>query len=248
MNNASSRSPGRDRRFRERHRLLTIGRHPGLSLCSHVRAGEQRRPWWARFGGGAPTLPPPAPATRVPAPGSVEASVQPCTRFGTGHGWWVWLRHARRPQAPLRGHRTVGDHGAGGVTVTARVCSGFASMAEVGARCPTFLEQARSWPCSFRRRLAERLRPIGEETRRPLAATRGRERSRALFVGGRHSSSARSRSPFTRQARKGGVGLGGGCRRKASHRRDTRSARGSLGTRPSGRERRSGGRSAGRSG
>lgn len=194
------------------------------------------------------TLHQPEPRRGCPCLDPFGASVQPCTRFGTGHGWWVWLRHARRPQAPLRGHRTVGDHGAGGVTVTARVCSGFASMAEVGARCPTFLEQARSWPCSFRRRLAERLRPIGEETRRPLAATRGRERSRALFVGGRHSSSARSRSPFTRQARKGGVGLGGGCRRKASHRRDTRSARGSLGTRPSGRERRSGGRSAGRSG
>jgi hypothetical protein len=109
------------------------------------------------------------------------------------------------------------QHGAGGVTVTTRVCSGFASMAEVGARCPAFEEQVRSWPCSFRGRLAERLRPIGERHGGP---SRQREGGSALGRSSPVEGTPRPQAHARRSRGKHGKaawGLGGGPRRKAGH-------------------------------
>jgi hypothetical protein len=162
MNNASSRSSGRGRRRQRWHRFLTIGRHPGLSPCSNVRAGEQRRPWWLRPAAALQRSLRPGVATRVPVPGSFGASVQPCTRSEDGCGWWVWLRPHPPPAGLEKGPPLRGQPRRGRGDGHQRVCSGFASIAEVGAQCPVSEDWARSWPYSLGGHLAERLRPIGE--------------------------------------------------------------------------------------
>jgi hypothetical protein len=189
---------------------------PGLSHCSHVRADGQRRPRWARSAAVLQHSLWAASATRVPVPGS---SRPPCSHarasgLGAAFGCGSATLGARRLGFP--GHRPVGNHGAGGVTVTTRVCSGFASMAEVGAQCPVSEEKARSWPCSLRGRLAER--PLGQSAKRHGGSrghTREQERFRALLGGGRHSSFARSCSPFTRWVGNAAWALGDGLSLKS---------------------------------
>lgn len=187
-------------------------------------------------------------ATRVPVPGSIGASVQPCTRFGTGYGGWVWLRPCLPPAGSNSGATapwaTTGGRGDGSPRGCARVSRRLQRSAR-RVRCPT-RERGRG---RARSEAPSREAPANRRTGTAArAATQEQERSRVLFVVGRCSSSASSRSPFTRWAGKAAWDLRGGCRKKAGHRGGTRNARGSSGGRPSGRERRSGERAAGRSG
>jgi hypothetical protein len=187
-------------------------------------------------------------ATRVPVPGSIGASVQPCTRFGSGYGGWVWLRPCSppagsNPEPPLRGQPRRG-RGDGSPRGCARVSRRLQRSAR-RVRCPKS-ERGRG---RARSETPSRAAPAGRRNGTAArAATQERERSRALFVVGRCSSCAGSCSPFTRWAGKAAWGLRAGCRKKAGQRGGTRNARGSSGGRPSGRERRSGERAAGRSG
>jgi hypothetical protein len=137
-------------------------------------------------------------ATRVPVTGSIGASVQPCTRFGTGYGGWVWLRpHSppagSNPEPLLRGQprRGRGDgHYAGvlGFRVdcrSRRVVSDVRRESAVVAVPPP-------------RQLAERLRSIGEQARRLV---RQRRSGSAL---GRSSSSEGAPRPQARAPRSRG--------------------------------------------
>lgn len=178
----------------------------------------------------------------------IGASVQPCTCFGTGRGWWVWLCHARRPQAPISGppHRGQprrgrgNDHHAGvlGFRVDGRSRRAVSGVRGKGAVVAVLAP----------RRLAERPWSIGEETPR-LLRQRG---SRSAF--GHSSSVEGTPRPQTRAHRsRGGPGKRRGlsvvvCRCKAGPHGETRSARGSVRTRHSEREQRSGMRRPGRSG
>jgi hypothetical protein len=172
--------------------------------------------------------------------------VQPCTRSGDGHGWRVWLRPRSPPAGLARGRRSVGNHGAGGVTSrhvgvlgfrvdckSRRAVFGFrgkgAVVAVLDPRSPS--------------RAASANRRNGTVAR---AATRGRERSSsalrrwkvllvqevvlAVHAAGRSNGVG---PPWLTVAAKP-VCQGG-----------TRSIRGSSVGRPSGRECRSGGRHRG---
>ena len=130
---------------------------PGQQRCSNTRCQPG-----SRRGCPCPDLSgPPCSHARASGPGTAG-----------GHGSGL----ARRPQAPFRGHRAVGNRDAGGVTVTTRVCSGFASIAEVGAQCPVpKRERGRG---RARSEAPSRAAPVDRRTGTAArAATRERERS-----------------------------------------------------------------------
>jgi hypothetical protein len=151
------------------------------------------------------------------------------------------------PAGSIRGHCALGNQAQAGrrsprgcARVSRRLQKSARSARCSGSKC------GRGRACSKApSRAAYANRRIGTAAR---TETRERGRSRALFVVGRCSSSASTRSPFTRWAGRAAWGLRGGCRCKAGQRGGTRSARSSSGGRPSGRERRGGDRAAGRSG
>jgi hypothetical protein len=235
--------------FRQRRRLLTIGRHSGLSLCSHVRAREQRRPWWVRLRSGAPTL-----AARRARDEGARARIRRGLRAAM-HALRDWARlvgvalpcslpAGSGSGPPLRGQprRGRGDgHHAGvlGFRVDGRSRRAVSGVRGAGAVVAVLVPRASSG--------AAQANP-----RRDTAAPRGNARAGALSGAPRrwkallvrklvlavHAASAEGRR---------GVSVVVVAARPAAH-GETRSARGSSGTRPSGRERRNGGRAAGRSG
>lgn len=166
----------------------------------------------------------------------------PSTAGGCGSG------HARRPQVPIQEPPLRGQPRRGRGDGSPRGCARVSRRLQRSARrvrCPT-RERGRG---RARSEAPSRAAPANRRTGAAArAATQERERSWALFVVGRCSSSASSCSPFTRWAGKAAWDLRGGCRKKAGQRGGTRNARGSSGGRPSGREHRSGERAAGRSG
>lgn len=130
-----------------------------------------------------------------------DPSGPPCSHArasGLGYGWQVWLRHARRPQAPVSGpplrgkpRRGRGDgHSAGvlGFRVDGRSRRAVPGVRGKGAVVAVLAP----------RHLAERLSVNRRKGTAARAATRERERFWALLVGERCSSSASSCSPFTR--------------------------------------------------
>jgi len=153
---------------------------------------------------------------------------------------------ARRLQ--FRSHRSVGNHGAGGVTGHHAGVLGFRVDCRGRRVVSGVRRESAVVAVPAPRRLAERLRPVGEQARRLVRQRRSGSALGCSSSSVRCSSSASSCSPFTRWAGKAAWDLRGGCGCKAGQRGGTRNARGSSGGRPSGRERRSGERTAGRSG
>lgn len=105
--------------------------------------------------------------TRVPVPGSIGASVQPCTRFGTGYG--------RAGVAPatlaacrlrFRSHRSAGDRSARRVTGRPAGVLGFRVDCRSRRAVSGVRRESAVVAVPAPRHLARRLRPMGEETPR----------------------------------------------------------------------------------
>jgi hypothetical protein len=172
-----------------------LGEH-GEQRCSNTRCAPR-----SRRGCPCPDLSGP-PCSHARAPG-----------LGTAGGCGIAMLAARR--APVSGPSFLGQprsergngHHAGvlGFRVDGRSRRAVSGVRRKGAVVAVLV----------RRHLAGRLSANRRRDTAARAATRERERFRALLVGGRCSSSASSCSPFTRWVETAAWDLRGGCRCKA---------------------------------
>jgi hypothetical protein len=179
-----------------------------------------------------------------------DLSGPPCSHarasgLGTAGGCGVATLAARRLR--FRSHRSVGNHGAGGVTVTrgcARVSRRWQKSAR-SVRCP------KKWRGRGRARSEAPSRAAFRQSANRHGGSCGN-----AWAGALSGAPRRWKVLLVRRlvlavhavGRKCGVGSSRWLSLQSRPRGETRSARGSLGKRRSGRERLSGGRTAGRSG
>jgi hypothetical protein len=205
-----------------------LGGH-GEQRCSNTRCQPR-----SRRGCPCPDLSGP-PCSHARAPG-----------LGTAGGCGIAMLAARRLR--FRGRRSLGNHGASGVTGHHAGVLGFRVDGRSRRAVSGVRRKGAVAAVLDRRHLAERLSANRRTDTAARAATRERERFRALLVGGRCSSSASSCSPFTRRVETAAWGLRGGCRCKAGPVAKPGAPEARWANAPPDRERRSGARTAGRSG